>query len=219
MRVSRQGPLRLINENVMSPRPGTRLPPGRPLGTLSTGCLAALLLVTAMSAGCGPSRGGSVPNRALPAYSGRAADLFDDSIEPAAVGLDYDKGYSPKADPLLRERAQVSDAVVRVRIATVTGKKDGPDANYQLGLHTIERLTGEHAPPTDFTVNVSKTSESHGIMKNFEGRLVGYSFIAFVREFVRADGDREIHVHFAPDTKDVKAAVNDAVVLGEITSK
>jgi hypothetical protein len=185
----------------------------RSLGTavLAT---AAVVLVGSTSA-CGPMAGANTPARPLPAYAGRAAELFDDALDPAAVGMDFDKGYSPKADPLLRERAQVSDAVVRVKVSTVTGKKDGPEATYQLGLHTVEKMTGEHAPPSDFTVTVNKASESHGILKNFEGRLVGYPFVAFVREFVRPDGDHEVHFHLSPDTKEVKSAVTDAVILGE----
>jgi hypothetical protein len=187
--------------------------------TWCAGLLRRALLATSLALGvaaCGPIGGGpGSPTRPLPAYAGHASDLFDDGIEPAAVGLDFDKGYSPKADPLLRERAQVSDAVLRIRIATVTGKKDGPESTYQLGLHTLEKLTGDNPPPTDFTVGVNRSSESHGILKNFEGRLVGAPFIAFVREFVRADGDREIHFHLSPDTADVKAAVANAVILGE----
>ena len=181
-------------------------------GLRTAALVAAVALATV---GCGPPAGAAAPTRPLPAYAGRAADLFDDSIDPAAVGLDFDKGYTPKADPMLRERAQVSDAVLRVKIATVTGKKDGPEATYQLGLHTVEKMTGQNAPPADFTVGVGKTSESIGILKNFEGRLVGYPFIAFVREFIRPDGDHEVHFHLSPDTKEVKAAVGDAVILGE----
>ncbi len=176
---------------------------------------AALVLVLLLS-GCGNMSGPAAPARPLPAYAGRATELFDDAIEPAAVGLDYDKGYVPKADPMLRERAQVADAVLRVRVTTVTGKKDGSESTFQLGFHTVEKLAGDDAPPADFNGGVNKSSESHGIMKNFEGRLVGYPFVAFVREFVRADGDREVHFHLAPDTKEVKAAVGDAVILGEI---
>ena len=180
--------------------------------------LAAVLAVLATAAtapGCGPPSGPTTgANRPLPAYAGRAADLFDDAVDPAAVGMDFDKGYSAKADPLLRERAQVSDAVLRVKVSTVTGKKDGPEATYQLGLHIIEKMTGANPPPPDFTVTVNKSSESHGILKNFEGRLVGYPFVAFVREFVRPDGDHEVHFHLSPDTKAVKDAVGNAVVLG-----
>lgn len=188
----------------------------RRLGTVVPLVLAvAVAGLASATAGCGPITGANAPSRPLPAYAGRAAELFDDAIDPAAVGMDFDKGYSPKSDALLRERAQVSDAVLRVKVTTVTTKKDAPTATYQLGLHTVEKLTGSHAPEADFTVTISKASESHGIMKNFEGRLVGYPFIAFVREFVRPDGDREVHFHLSPDTKDVKSAVGDAVILGE----
>lgn len=184
-----------------------------PLALAAAVGLAAPVLVS-----CGPMTGAKSANRPLPAYAGRATELFDDSIEPSAVGMDFDKGYSPRADPLLRERAQVSDAVLRVKVTTVTGKKDGPEQTFQIGLQSIEKMTGAHAPPERFTVTVNKTSEAHGIMKNFEGRLVGYPFVAFVREFVRPDGDHELHFHLAPDTKDVKAAVNDAVILGEASA-
>ncbi len=188
-------------------------------GTLRTIAFTAILPALAAGAlgsgGCGPMAGPVSKTRPLPAYAGRAADLFDDSIDPAGVGMDFDKGYTPRADPMLRERAQVGDAVLRVKISTVTGKKDGPESTYQLELHTVEKMTGANPPPPDFTVTVNKASEAHGIVKNFEGRLVGYPFVAFVREFVRPDGDHEVHFHLSPDTKEVKSAVSDAVILGE----
>jgi hypothetical protein len=53
-------------------------------------------------------------------------------------------------------------------------------------------------------------------MKNFESRLVGYGFVAFVREFSHSNGDREVHFHLAPDTKEVKQAAIDALALGEV---
>lgn len=165
-------------------------------------------------AGCGSSNEASA--RPVTAYAGRQADLFDDTIEPAAVGLDFDKGYAPRVDKTLRERTQTGDAVLRVRVQTVTAKKDGPEANYQLGLHTVEKLAGKNPPPVDFTIDIGKQSESIGILKNFESRLVGYAFVAFVREFSRPDGERELHFHLAPDTKEVKAAVADAMLLGEL---
>jgi hypothetical protein len=190
-----------------------RLPQARPSRIGRT--LAFVGLLTAVACG-GSGSGANDPNRPVATYAGRQADLFDDTIEPAAVGLDFDRGYAPRVDKALRERAQVGDAVLRVRVSTVTAKTDGPDSNYQLGLHTIEKLAGKNPPPVDFTVQINKTSESHGIMKNFESRLVGYAFVAFVREFAHPSGDREVHFHLAPDTKEVKSAVGDAVIMGEL---
>jgi hypothetical protein len=178
--------------------------------------MSFVALACLLGSGCGSSRDPNAPGRPLPAWAGHQVEVFDDTIEPAAVGLDFDKGYSPRLDKTLRERAQVGDAVVRVKVSTVTAKTDGPEASYQLGLHVIEKLTGKNPPSPDFTVQISKSSESHGIMKNFESRLVGYAFVAFVREFVKSDGDREVHFHLAPDTKEVKAAVGDAVLMGEL---
>jgi hypothetical protein len=175
------------------------------------------MLVAALSSlGCGGGRDPNDPSRAVSGYSGHLVTLFDDGIEPAAVGLDLDKGYSPRLDRLLRERAQVGDAVVRVRVSTLTGKVDGPEATYQLGLHTVEKLIGEDPPPTDFVVQVTKTSPSLGIVKSLDSRLVGYAFVAFVRQFALPNGDRELHFHLAPDTKDVKAAIGDATVMSEL---
>lgn len=174
----------------------------------------ALALGAALAVGCGDGRDANDPSRPVSSYQGRTADLFDDSIDPAAVGLDFDKGYAPKLDKTLRERAQVGDAVLRVRVATVTAKTDGPEAIYQLGMHTVEKLAGKNPPPADFNLQIDKQSEAHGILKNFESRLVGYSFIAFVREFSHG-GERELHFHLAPDTKEVKMAVNDALIMGE----
>lgn len=197
------------------------VPPSRTAEARPSRLLSALVLVAAaasacVAAGCGTGPGASAPSRALPSYAGHAVDLYDDAIEPAAVGLDLQRGYVPRTDALLRERTQVSDAVLRVKVQTVTAKKDGPEVTYELGLRTVEPLAGKHPPPGDFTVRIEKGSESMGILKNFESRLVGYAFVAFVREFVRPDGDPELHFHLAPDTKEVKAAVVEALALAEL---
>lgn len=180
-----------------------------------SGLLLVAALALAIGAGCGSSTSQASANRPLAPYAGHAADLFDDTIEPAAVGLDFDRGYQPRADRDLRERTQVGDAVLRVRVSTVTAKVDGPETVYQLGLHPVEKLAGSHPPAGDLTVHITKASDAHGIMKNFESRLVGHAFVAFVREFAHPNGDRELHFHLAPDTADVKAAVGDAMLLAD----
>lgn len=175
--------------------------------------LWTLLLALALGlAGCGGPGAGS-RSRPLPSYAGHALELYDDAIDPSAVGLDYQKSYVARTDAKLRERTQVSDAVLRVRVSTVTTKRDGPESTYQLGLHTVAQLSGSHPPPPDFTVRIDRSSESHGILRNFESRMVGYAFVAFVREFVRPDGDPELHFHLAADTREVTAAIADAIAL------
>ncbi|WP_394838317.1 hypothetical protein LVJ94_15550 [Pendulispora rubella] len=160
--------------------------------------------------------------RPLPAYSGHATELFDDDIEPRAVGIDLSLSQAqanPRSDSALRERAQVGDAVVRARVDTVTAKNDGVDARYDLGLRPIEKIAGEHPPAGEnFNLRIERTGPAANIVKNFQNRLHGRIFVVFVREFVRPDGDTELHFHAAPDNKDVVDAVRAAAAFGEGTA-
>jgi hypothetical protein len=175
----------------------------------------AALFGPLLAAACeGP--GAHAPTRPLPTYAGHAAELFDDMIEPRAVGQDIDPANAPRADPLLRERAQVGDAVLRVRVATVTAKREDTGTSYQLGFHIVEKLGGSFSPEDGFLVGVPKESPSRGTLASFEGRLVGMNLIIFVRAFVRPDGDQELHFHVGPDSKDEVQAVKDAMALNEL---
>ncbi|WP_394821049.1 hypothetical protein [Pendulispora albinea] len=112
----------------------------------------------------------------------------------------------------------MGDAVLRARVDTVTAKNDGVDSRYDLGLRTLERLAGEHPPSVEnFTVRIDRSSPASNILKNFQNRLGGRIFIVFVREFVRPDGDTELHFHASPDSKDVASAVREAAAFGETT--
>jgi hypothetical protein len=175
--------------------------------------LVPAFLVAALACGaCGGSNG----LRPLPAYTGRATELFDDTIEPAAVGLDLDKSFVPRSDKTLRERAQVADATVRVRVDTVTEKPLGSEKGYELGLRVLEKLGGPYPPESPFSVRIGKDSESSGIMSHFGAQLVGKTFIAFVRQFGNEHGDRDYHFHLSTDDKEVRRAVEDAMALRDL---
>ncbi len=173
---------------------------------------AAAVFALVFLAGCPPA---VVPTRPLPSYTGRSTELFDDAIEPRAVGLDTDVHAHAKSDPLLRERVQIGDATLRVRVDTITVKQEDSAASYQIGFRVLDHLAGQHAPGASFNVKVSKSSPSTGILKSFEDQLVGKNFTAFVRVFVQGDGDEEMHFHLSPDSKEVLAAVRDATVLAD----
>ena len=172
--------------------------------------LTALFLVPAA---CAPPA--EAPTRPLPTYVGRSTELFDDAIEPRAIGLDTDISANAKSDPLLRERVQIGDATLRVRIATITVKQEESDATYHIVFRVLDKLSGLHSPGDSFTVRVNKQSVSAGILKSYESQMIGKSFTAFVRLFVRSDGDQEMHFHLSPDAKDVLAAVRSASDLAD----
>ena len=156
------------------------------------------------------------PGRPLPSYAGRSLELFDDTIEPAAAGIALDVGDDPRADRKLRERTQVGDAALRVRIATVTSKDDDGVTRYVVGLRTVERLAGSFPPGDNFEIRVGRNSPSSGLLKGLGDQLAGKPFVGFFRLFVRPDGDPELHFHLAPDTKLELAAVRDAAALGSL---
>ncbi len=165
-----------------------------------------------------PSCGGpdaNSPSRPLPAWEGHQTDLFDDAIDPRAVGLNLDEGRTPQTDAAVRERTQVGDAVVRARVQTVTQKRTSEDIEFQLGLQVIEKLGGEHTPPDEFVVPIGKSSPSAGIVRSLDARLGGKTFVVFLREFKGPDGEPRYYAHFSADTKDVVLAVKDAMALSE----
>ena len=163
---------------------------------------------------CGGS-GSNAPGRPLPTWEGHQSELFDDAIDPRAVGLNLEEARTPQSDTAVRERTQVGDAVVRARVDTVTEKRNGDDVEYWLGLRVLETLAGQHAPPESFVVRLDRDSPSKGIVRSLDARLGGKTFVVFVREFKGGDNEPRFYAHFAPDTKDVIAAVKDAVALSE----
>jgi hypothetical protein len=196
----------------VAPLPMNRLAPARSPRLLRL----VFALSLAGAAACDPlpgSPGAHGPGRPLPSYAGHATVLFDDTIEPAAVGITLDVGVDPRTDRLLRERVQVGDSTSRVRVTTVTAKEEDNGTRYVVGLKSLEPLAGHFPQSETFEVTVGKSSPSTGILKGLDGQIVGKTFVGFVRAFVRPDGDPEVHFHLAPDSKDEIAAVKDAAVL------
>jgi hypothetical protein len=123
---------------------------------------------------------------------------------------------SPRSDNLLRERTQVGDAVVRARVTTVSSKEEDRGRSWELGLHTLDRLGGAGPLEPDFALRVGPNDAAVGLVRTFESRLIGQTFVAFVREFVRPGGDPELHFHLAPDSKDELDAVKAAVLESRV---
>ena len=181
---------------------------------------AALALGVAVVPACdppppvhGPAAGG------LDRWEGRAREVFDDGIDPAAVGLTFD-GPSPRTDLHLRERAQTADVVARVRVQTVTVDSLGETHTYHLGIQVgVPTLVAAKVPDRTFELSIKSTNDSFGIAKSLDDRLRGRTFVGFVKRFSNDDGDPELHWHLSPDTAEVAAAVKEAVALKEIQAQ
>jgi hypothetical protein len=191
------------------------------LGTLRfTGAAliaGALLALT----GCGDATPGArAPGGAdLPRWEGHARELFDDNIDPAAVGLSME-GPAPRSDPFLRERSQTGAVTARVRVQTVTVDSIGEQKTYHLGVQVgFPTLTTSKVPDKSFELSIKPTSSAFGIAKAFDARLRGSTFIGFIGRFQGEDGEVEVHFHLAPDTADVAAAIKEAVALQELNGQ
>jgi hypothetical protein len=176
-------------------------------------CLAGLGWV----AGCA-TKGPTGPVKEYPPYTGRAVDLFDDGIDPIAVGYQLEPGPAPAADAKLQERVQTGDAVVRARVMTLTEKKEGTGRSWQLGLHTLSRLAGTGVLDPDFALEVEATDPGAGMVRAYQNSLVGASFVVSVRRYAvaGAPGDSELHFHLSADKADVLAAVKQAALLQQV---
>jgi hypothetical protein len=197
--------------------------PGSKSRTSAVVCAASLCIC------CGgaeaPARG---PTVALSPYAGHATELFDDVIEPGAVGYQgADEGGTPKDNALLRERTQTGDAVVRARVVTVTSGPESQGDGWRIGLRTLETVAGKRPPEGEFTFVVQGKAPAAGVVRMLEARLVGATFVVFVRTFGHTgDGSdvgasdkekgAELHFHFAKDDKDELGAVREASLLGEV---
>ncbi len=198
-----------------------------PRGPASKSRTCAVASAVSLCICCGgaeaPARG---PTVALSPYSGHATELFDDVIEPGAVGYQgADEGGGPKDSALLRERTQTGDAVVRARVVTVTSGPESQGDGWRIGLRTLETVAGKRPPEGEFTFVVQGKAPAAGVVRMLEARLVGATFVVFVRTFGHADdgsdvggGDKgpELHFHFAKDDKDELGAVREASLLGEV---
>jgi hypothetical protein len=190
------------------------LPNGRPAWLLGA-ALSAAACLSACSDGGGEVR--SPAALGLPPWDDRARAVFDDNIEPVAVGYTMD-APSARGDRFLRERAQTGELVTRLRVQTVTIDTVGDDSTYHLGVQVGSPPLAPRPKIEDRTLElvIKPQSPAFGIAKALDQRMQGVTFIGFVHRFASADGSEvELHWHLSPDTAEVAEAVKEAVALAE----
>jgi hypothetical protein len=178
----------------------------RPRATRAA-AVAAVLAATGCGGEIGPP---PATARALPPYTPNDARLFDDGVEARALG--YSLGDTGSKDAkLLPERVGAADGVVRARVVTITSKTEDSGEGLQLSLRALETITGRQPPVGEFVVYAPARSSAVGLLKAIEGRLVGSTFVVFVRGFA-AEGsdDGALHFHLAPDDQDEQDRIRAA---------
>jgi hypothetical protein len=159
--------------------------------------------------------GPSAPTERAPGWDSHAREVFDDNVDPAAVGLSLE-GPSARADRFLRERAQTAELVSVVRVDTVTIDSIGDAKRFHLGV----RVTGAPAglprlEAKEFDLRVSDGNALLGA--GFEQRLRGHTFIGFMHRYSNEEGDPVVHFHLSANTPEIAHAVQEALALQEFS--
>jgi len=186
------------------------------------------ILVATLAAGAGASACGdpgtewkSPASLGLKPWDDHHRAVFDDNIDPAAVGYTMD-APSARSDKFLRERAQTGEVVARMRVQTVTIDTVGDDSTYHLGVQIASPTLAPNPKIEDRTLElvIRSSSPAFGVAKALDQRMQGVTFIGFAHRFASADGTEvELHWHMSPDTADVAEAVKEAVALAEATGR
>jgi hypothetical protein len=188
---------------------------------------SSLFWVAFVAAACSAAPQPAPRVERFPVYAGEATRLFDDRIDPTAVGL-ADVAIKPRTDPVLRARTQNAEAVARMRVATVTVDFARGQPIYHLTLTIVDAPLFRRPGFIDNHVEISIRSgaPAFGVVKWLDTRLIGWTFIGFVHRFADPSGldgglllepQVALRFHLAPDTPDVLAAVREAAMLAEVS--
>jgi hypothetical protein len=151
-------------------------------------------------------------------WVGTDKELFDDQIDPAALG--FMPGKAARRDETLWARAQASEITGRVRIQTVTVDSRGGDARYHLGLRFANQLLAPTSlEDRDFEVTIDTRDPAYGVAKALDTGLQGRTFVGFLKRFAGADDQVEVHFFLAADSAEVAAAVQEAVAIKEVRKR
>lgn len=154
--------------------------------------------------------------QSFPVYTGNALQLFDDRIDPMAVGL-ADVADNPRTDPVLRARTQTAEVVGRTRVSTVSVDLVGGKPVYRLLFTFAETpVVARGFSGGQIEVAVGDGSPAFGIVKWLDTKLVGRSFVGFFHRFA-GNYEPEVRFHLSPDDPQVMAAVRDASALNELS--
>lgn len=157
-----------------------------------------------------PSR---IPQGAvLVPYDAKAAGLFDDVIEPNAIGL-FASPASREGRIVIEERTRLSHVVTRVRVQTVTSDLVNGAPVYHLVLAALDQPLAQAALPEGrVEIEVGPATPAYGIVKSVDAGLVGRSFVGFFRWFSGGDEPR-LFWHLSADDPEVVTAIREASLL------
>jgi len=174
--------------------------------------LLALPMLGSLACSAAPPPSAEAPP---PFLTDSMSKLFDNSIEPSAVGL----GVPMRADArnLLLQRAQNAEFILHARIATVSTEGTGETARYIITLRASGAPLNGVKPPADtFTISVAATDPSYALARSRDLQLVGTDVVAIMRRFTTQEGP-VLRWYLAPNTEQVADIVKQAMLLSTVS--
>ena len=165
------------------------------------------LAVGALSIGCGGS--GKKKIVVAPEYQPEYAVVFDDRLAPELFGSNPD-GRDATTDPKLRERTLRADAILPVRVETVS--RVGGIEN----KGSYELVLAPAGPPLfgnasgSLVINIGAGSPSYPWVEGAGPRWVGTRLILFAKRFRTGKRNEPDVIHFRgePDTQPMRQAIH-----------
>lgn len=175
-------------------------------------CLCTCLCIT--TTGCGAAVLG--PNSAeLEPWQGQLQQLFDDSVDPSAIGL-AGPSFST-AQGALHQRADKADYIVFARAVTVSTQGVDQALCYVISLRIEpEPIVGRKPPFDSLELVVTQDNPTFSLVQARDIQLTGTKFVAFLR-FFPGSPDPMIHWHLARDGQDVVHAIKNATLLSSVS--
>lgn len=168
------------------------------------------------AAGCGPQTRGpaQIQIDTLPLHKDHLATLFDDSIEPAAMGLNMEKVIL-KIDPKFRDRVREADVLAAVKVTTVTVGKIEERSIIHIQFST-EQVFSPSAPEAEhLELRIPEGTQAYGVMQAVQNKARNRSLVGAWKRF-RSGNEAVIHFYFAPNDADTIAAIKEIQALREI---
>ena len=194
-------------------------PAGRSWGTLNARAMRFIPLVFALLVplGCAsPAPRAVSAVEGLPDYSPEDASVFGDVLAPGVFGLPSE--VPPERDPKLPDRTHHADAVVRVRVATVSEQLLAGTQGFTIVL-AVEAPPLLGAPPENpLELQLARGSPSLAMVQAQGSALVGRRFILFLKHYAHR-GEQVLHWHGEGDTPAFEEALLRAKALDEFSTK
>ena len=141
------------------------------------------------------------------AYAGGWPTIFDDQIDPAAVGMSLSDA-EPADDPQLRPRVLEAELVARVRVQTVTRESIGAQLRYLLTLEVGQPpLTKPRWETATIELRIEAGAPAFTLVRGLDERMRGQTFVGFFRRFDEGGPQPVVHFHLTTDSAEVARAV------------